>query len=108
MSAKTVTDKEGTAREAVLRAMQEAAECVSGKKGAPKGPQGTQGIVILPNDLSWSPPKEKKKDKRDEDDDDDEGSETLSTKKPLLFIESRESTQEPCQAKEEKGLASEG
>ena len=33
MSAKApVTDKEGTAREAVLRAMQEASECVSGKK----------------------------------------------------------------------------
>ena len=27
--------------------MQEAAECVSGKKGAPRGPQGTQGIVVL-------------------------------------------------------------
>ena len=54
MSAKAVTDKEGTAREAVLRAMlQEAAEYVSGKKGALRGPQGTQGIVILPNDMSW-------------------------------------------------------
>jgi len=43
MSAKAVTEKEGTAREAVLRAiMQEAAECVSGGKGAPKGPNGTQ------------------------------------------------------------------
>ena len=30
MSAKTVTGDEGTSREAVLRAMQEAAECVSG------------------------------------------------------------------------------
>ena len=78
MSAKAVTGNEGTAREAVLRAMQEAAECVSGKKGAPKGPQGTQGIVILPNDMSWSPPKEKKKNKKDEDDDDDEGSGTSS------------------------------
>ena len=74
MSAKAVTGNEGTAREAVLRAMQEAAECVSGKKGAPKGPQGTQGIVILPNDMSWSPPKEKKKNKKDEDDDDDDES----------------------------------
>ena len=39
MSAKAVTDKEGTGREAVLRAMQEAAENASGKKGVPKGPQ---------------------------------------------------------------------
>ena len=79
MSAKeSVTGKDGTAREAVLRAMQEAAECVSGKKGAPRGPQGTQGIVILPNDLSWTFPKENKKKKKDEDDDDDEGSEAPS------------------------------
>ena len=76
MSAKAVIDKEGTAREAVLREMQEAAECVSGKKGAPRGPQGTHGIMILPNDLSRSPPKEKKKNKKNEDDDDNEGSET--------------------------------
>ena len=79
MSAKeSVTDKDGTAREAVLRAMQEAAECMSGKKGATRGPQGTQRIVILPNDLSWTFPKENKKKKKDEDDDDDEGSEAPS------------------------------
>ena len=71
-------DKDGTAREAVLRAVREAAECVSGKKGAPRGPQGTHGILILPNDLSWSPPKEKKKNKKDENDDEDEGSDTSS------------------------------
>ena len=37
MSAKTVTEDEGTGREAVLRAMQEAAECAAGKNGVPKG-----------------------------------------------------------------------
>ena len=31
--------------------------------------------MILPNDMSWSPPKENKKNKKDDDDDDDEGSE---------------------------------
>ena len=50
MSAKTVTEEEGTSREAVLRAMQEAAECVSGKNGVPKGYKGAKGIVILSND----------------------------------------------------------
>ena len=40
MSARTVTGDEGTSREAVLRAMQEAAECVSGKNGVPKGYKG--------------------------------------------------------------------
>ena len=40
--------------------------------------QGTQGIVVLSNAMSWSPPKEKKKNKKDEDDDDDERSETPS------------------------------
>ena len=45
MSAKTVTEDEGTGREAVLRAMQGAAESAAGKKGVPKGPQqGTKGI----------------------------------------------------------------
>ena len=77
MSAKTVTDNEGAACEAVLRAMQEAAESAAGKKGVPKGPQGTKGIVILPNDTSWSSPNDKKKNKKwDDDDDGDEGSET--------------------------------
>ena len=41
MSAKTVTDEDGAAREAVLRVMQEAAESSAGKNGVPKGP--TQG-----------------------------------------------------------------
>ena len=77
--AKTVTDIGGTAREAVLRAMQEAAENAAGKKGVPKGPQGTKGIVILSNDTSWSSPDDKKKKKKwDDDDDEDEGSETSS------------------------------
>ena len=44
MSANAVTDKGETAREAVLRALQEAAENAAGKKGVPKGPQGTKGI----------------------------------------------------------------
>ena len=61
MSAKRVTDNEGTAREAALRAIQEAAEGAAGKKGAPKGPQGTKGIVILSNEMSWLSPKDKKK-----------------------------------------------
>ena len=54
MSAKTVTEDEGTSREAVLRAMQEAAECVSGKNGVPKGYKGTKGIVVLSNDTSYT------------------------------------------------------
>ena len=80
MSAKTVTDNEGAAREeAVLRAMQEAAEeGAAGKKGVPTGTQGTNGIVVLPNGVSWSSPKEKKKSKKGEDDDEDEGSEAPS------------------------------
>ena len=56
MSAKTVTDKGEAARDAVLRAMQEAAENASGKSGVPKGPQGTKGIVILSNDACHGPP----------------------------------------------------
>ena len=78
MSAKTVTDIGGAAREAVLRAMQEAAENAAGKKGVPKGPQGAKGIVILPSGTSWSAPDDKKKKKKWEDDDEDEGSETSS------------------------------
>ena len=78
MSAKTVTDDEGTGREAVLRAMQEAAESAAGKKGVPKGPQGANGIVILPNDTSWSSPEDKKKKKWHDDDEEDEGSEASS------------------------------
>ena len=46
MSAKTVTGTDGAARDAVLRAMQEAAESASGKNGVPKGPQGTRGDVV--------------------------------------------------------------
>ena len=79
MSANTSeTDKDGSFRETVLRAMQEAVECMAGKKGAPRGPQGTKGIVILSNNSSWSSPKEKKNNKKDEDDDEDEVSETSS------------------------------
>ena len=63
MSAKTVTEEEGTGREAVLRAMQEAAECVSGKNGVPKGYKGTKGIVILSNDVSYTDPEDAKKEK---------------------------------------------
>ena len=60
MSAKAVTGNEGTAREAALCAMQEAAEDAAGKQNVPKGPQGTKGIVVLPNDMPWPSPKEKK------------------------------------------------
>ena len=79
MSAKTVTGDEGTAREAVLRAMQEAAESAAGKNGVPKGPKGTRGIVMLSNDVSWTSPDDgKKKKKKWDDDDEDEGSESSS------------------------------
>ena len=61
MSAKTVTDKGEAARDAVLRAMQEAAENASGKNGVPKRHQGTKGIVILSNDTSWTPDVKKPK-----------------------------------------------
>jgi hypothetical protein len=61
MSAKTVTGGDGTAREAVLRAMQEAAEQVAGKNGVPKGPKGTKGIVMLSTDVSWTSPDDDKK-----------------------------------------------
>ena len=61
MSAKTVTDK-GDGREAVLRAMQEAAENASGGSGgALKGPPGTRGIVVLSNDTSYIPEDKPKK-----------------------------------------------
>ena len=61
MSAKTVTDKED-GREAVVRAMQEAAENASGgNNGVPKGPQGTKGIVVLSNDTSYIPNDKPKK-----------------------------------------------
>ena len=61
MSAKAVTEDEGTAREAVLRAMQEAAESAAGKNGAPKGSKRARGIVMLSNDVSWTSPDYKKK-----------------------------------------------
>ena len=65
MSAKTVTEDEGTGREAVLRAMQEAAECAAGKNGVPKGYKGIKGIVILsPNDISYTDPEDTKKKKK--------------------------------------------
>ena len=55
--------------------MQEAAESASGKNGGPKGPKGTRGIVMLPNDVSWTSPDDKRKKKKwDEDDGEDEGS----------------------------------
>ena len=80
MSAKTVTDTKETAREAVLRAMQEAAESASGKSGVPKGPQGAKGIVIVPNDASWTPDNKPKNAwlGRGDADDEDVGSETSS------------------------------
>ena len=61
MSAKAVTEDEGMAREAVLHAMQEAAESAAGKNGVPKGPKGTRGVVMLSNDVSWTSPDDKKK-----------------------------------------------
>ena len=63
MSAKTVTEEEGTGREAVLRAMQEAAESAAGKNGVPKGPKGTRGIVMLSTDVSWTSPEDDKRKK---------------------------------------------
>ena len=61
MSAKTVTDT-GNGRDAVLRAMQEAAENASGGNGgALKGPPGTRGIVVLSNDTSYIPEDKPKK-----------------------------------------------
>ena len=38
--------------------------CDTGKKGVPKGPQWTKGIVVLPNDTSWFSPDDKKKKKK--------------------------------------------
>ena len=64
MSAKTVTEDEGTGREAVLRAMQEAAESAAGKNGVPEGYKGTKGIVMLSNDASWTDPEDTKKKKK--------------------------------------------
>jgi hypothetical protein len=89
MSAKiSDADKDGSSRGTVLRAMQEAAECVAGKNGAPKGPQGTKGIVILSNNTAWSSPIEKKNKNKDEDDDDDEGSEMSSLEPRNLSLSS--------------------
>ena len=94
MSAETVTDNEGAAREAVLRAMQEAAESAAGKNGVPKGYKGTKGIVMLSNDAAWSAPVVNKKKKEDEDDDDDEGSE-LSSIRPRNLSYSSQSERGP-------------
>ena len=95
MSAKTVTDNEGAAREAALRAMQEAAESAAGKNGVPKGPKGTRGIVMLSNDVSWTSPEDKRKKKKgDEDDDEDEGSE-LSSIRPRNLSYSSQSERGP-------------
>ena len=95
MSAKTVTDNGGTDREAVLRAMQEAAESAAGKNGVPKGPKGTRGIVMPSNDASWTDPEDKKKKKKgDEDDYEDEGSE-LSSIRPRNLSYSSQSERGP-------------
>ena len=79
MSAKTVTDK-GNGRDAVLRAMQEAAENASGgSSGSLKGPRGTKGIVVLSNDTSYIPedkPNKKKYGGGGSVETSDEGSET--------------------------------
>ena len=107
MSAKTVTEKpaeEGTGREAVLRAMQEASKSVAGKKGVPRGPQGTKRIVILPNDKSWSSPGDKKNKKWFDEDEEDEGSESSSIHpRNLSYLSTthkRASAKKSCQAKE--------
>ena len=106
MSAKTVTEDEGTSREAVLRAMQEAAECVSGKNGVPKGYKGTKGIVILSNDVSYTDPEDaKKKKKEDEDEDDDEGSETSSLRPRNLSYSSQSERGPKSPAKRKKKAA---
>ena len=103
MSAKTVTDEGGTGKDAVLRAMLEAAEGTKGKKGVPKGYKGTQGIVTLSNDRAWPSPKDKKKsDGYDEEEGvDDEGSESSSVKpRNISYSEDRArapKTEEPCQ-----------
>ena len=79
MSAKTVTDT-GNGRDAVLRAMQEAAENASGgSSGSLKGPRGTKGIVVLSNDTSYIPedkPNKKKYGGGGSVETSDEGSET--------------------------------
>ena len=81
MSAKTVTDGDATAREAVLLAMQMAAEQVEGKKGVTKGPKGTKGIVVLSKGDAGSSPKDKKKPSgSDAEDEEDERSESSSVK----------------------------
>ena len=89
MSAETVTDNEGAAREAVLRAMQEAAESAAGKNRVPKGHKGTKGIVMLSNDSAWSASAVNKKKKEDEGDDEDEGSEVSSIRPRNLSYSSQ-------------------
>ena len=81
MSAKTVTDGDATAREAVLLEMQRAAEQVEGKKGVTKGPKGTKGIVVLSKGDAGPSPKDKKKPSgSDAEDEEDERSESSSVK----------------------------
>ena len=105
MSAKTVTDNEGTAREAVLRAMQEAAENAAGKNGVPKRPKGTRGGVMSSNDVSWTSPDDKRKKKRgEEDDDEDEGSEASSIHPRNLSysLQSARALKSPAKRKKKK------
>jgi len=86
--------------------MQEAAECVSGKNGVPKGYKGTKGIVILSNDLSYTDPEDaKKKKKEDEDEDGDEGSETSSIRPRNLSYASQSERGPKSPAKRKKKAA---
>ena len=103
MSAKTVTDGDGAAREAVLRAMQEAAEQVAGKNGVPKGPKGTRGIVMLSTDVSWTSPEDDKKNKKKwDEDDDDEGSESPSLHRRNISFSSKRDRAMKSPAKRKK------
>ena len=103
MSAKTVTDGDETAREAVLRAMQEAAEQVAGKNGVPKGPKGTRGIVILSIDRAWTSPEDaKKKTKKWDEDGDEEGSESPSLNPRNLSFSSKSERAPKSPAKRKK------
>ena len=82
-----------------------------GEEGFSEGtPQGTQGIVVLSNGLSWSPPKEKKNNKRDEDDDNDEGSEAPSSAPRNLSYSSNRARvpKSPAQRKKKKAWPPKG
>ena len=85
--------------------MQEAAECVSGKNGVPKGYKGAKGIVILSNDASYTYPEDIKKKKEDEDEDDDEGSETSSLRPRNLSYSSQSERGPKSPAKRKKKAA---